>query len=140
MTKTLAVLLLLGALSSGCRLSGEKMHKPKRAQAFHGDENVLIIGPAQLLDAVVKVDGQHVGYLWSAEHMLLSWGDHAYSPAMPADIEASATATRIRLGAGHHIIAIELPRYLPVVKELDVSTRQSVLLRVKEGELRHAGQ
>src|SRR5262245_465972 len=99
----LCVLHVTGLLTLSCNLQQAEIHRPKRAQRLTGNENVLIIAPAELLHARVKVDGQSIGYLWSLDHMLSSGIDHVYQPVVPVGTKRNVSATRLHIDEGHHV-------------------------------------
>lgn len=112
-------------------------HRAKRAQLLTCNENVLIVAPLELRDATVRLDGHIAAYLWSASGRRTSGVDQYYKPAFPDNTDPDASATRIHVDSGSHLVTIEADRYLPIVKRIDESTQLPLCIVITRDELRH---
>ncbi|HEV7242606.1 MAG TPA: hypothetical protein VGQ36_25475 [Thermoanaerobaculia bacterium] len=130
-----AVAILFAAVTIACNDMQEPKHKPKRGQAFDGNENVLVIAPKELLDATVSLDGAQVGYLWSIKHLQFSGVDHHYQPSIPAGTPQDATVTRLYVSEGTHTLTIESSRYAPIAREIKQSSQRPIRLIIDAIEL-----
>jgi hypothetical protein len=107
----------------------------RRLRWFRGDENVLIIAPAELKRAVIHLDGKAVAYLWLASHVRSSGVDQHYMPPFPASTEKNASTTRIHARVGRHIVEIESTVCAPITKEFDISPKGSLLITITRNEI-----
>jgi hypothetical protein len=111
------------------------MHRPKRGQLFDGSENLLIIAPKSLLGARVKIDGAEVGSLWAVSHIRSSGVDQSYQPPFPPHTPADASATRLHVGPGEHIITVESVRFEPIVRTLASTVPRPTYLVIHDHDL-----
>ena len=132
---SIAVSLFFALLTIACTDMHEQKHKPKRGQAFDGNENVLIIAPKELLDATVAVDGSRAGYLWSIKHLQSSGVDHRYQPSIPAQVPQDAACTRLYISDGNHTVTIESSRYASIARQIDQSSRRPLRLIIGVSDL-----
>ena len=131
----LALVLLVGVALTAC--SGYYgMHTPKRAQLLHGNENVLVIAPSELDGAGVWVDDRLVGYMWSASDLRATGVDHYYQPSLPVDVSSDASATRIHVLDGTHVLQFKSPLYAVITRTIDAATARPVLVSITSNELK----
>jgi hypothetical protein len=112
------------------------MVRPRKAQAFHGNENILVIAPRDLQGASVKLDGEQVGYLWSLDHMRSTAVDVHYRPPIPKNIAQDASVTRVFVGVGHHTLLIESRRFAPILRAVDNSIAEPTVIEILPGDLK----